>query len=700
MRTSGTTESRALTANGHRRKIGAAGWMLPALWAAQALSAQAQESVLPAVTVTAQPVESMTLAPITEARRNIAATPGGANIVDAEQYKEGRVSTLSDALQFAPGVFVAPRFGAEETRLSIRGSGLQRTFHMRGIQLLQDGVPLNLADGSVDFQAVEPLSARYVEVYRGANALQYGSTTLGGAINFISPSGLNSLASPAFAARVEAGSFDYRRAQVSAAGHGDTVDWFLAGSEFHQDGYRAHARQNTRRVSGNLGWQLGDAMETRFFLNAVKSNSELPGALTGAEMRSAPRRADPAAVTGDQHRDFDLVRLSNRTGIVLDEDRRLEFGAFYSRKSLFHPIFQVLRQDSDDYGISARYIDRQQMFGRRNQLVVGASLAAGRLQDDRFRNVGGQPGTRTGESQQRSGNMSLFAENQLYLLPSTALVTGLQAVHATRKLEDRFLGDGDNSVDARFRHASPKIGMRQDLGSKTQLFANVSGSYEPPSFGELAGGPNVTPVAAQRAQSIEAGTRGERSHAWGVLRWDVALYRARVKNELLALNDPAGNPLGTTNAARTIHQGIEAGAEADIGHRWTLRLAYQLNDFRFDGDRSYGDKRLAGVPRQFATAEVLYRAGNGLYFGPSLRAASASMVDHANTLKAAGYGVIGFKVGQALGKKMSWFIDARNLADKIYAATTNVLADARGLDGRQFYPGDGRSLYAGIELKY
>ncbi len=86
-------------------------------------------------------------------------------------------------------MFAQPRFGAEEARLSIRGSGLQRTFHMRGIYLLQDGVPITLADGSGDFQAVEPLALAYTEVRRGANALEYGGTTLGGSINFISPSG-------------------------------------------------------------------------------------------------------------------------------------------------------------------------------------------------------------------------------------------------------------------------------------------------------------------------------------------------------------------------------------------------------------------------------------------------------------------------------------------------------------------------------
>ncbi|HEV2612731.1 MAG TPA: TonB-dependent receptor [Noviherbaspirillum sp.] len=670
---------------------------LPLFWALHLSNACAQEKTLPAVTVTAEPVASPSLPSIDVARERIGTTPGGANIVDAEQYKEGRVSTLSDALQFSPGVFVASRFGAEEARLSIRGSGLQRTFHMRGIQLLQDGVPLNLADGSADFQAVEPLSARYVEVYRGANALQFGATTLGGAVNFVSPSGL---VAPSLAARLEAGSFGYRRAQIAAAGKTDTLDWFIAGSTFHQKGFRVHSRQDTQRISGNLGWQITDAVETRFFLHAVNTGSELPGALTKAEMNASPRRADPAAVTGDQHRDFDLYRLSNKTTIQLDPARRLEIGGFYSYKSLFHPIFQVLEQDSDDYGLSARYISDGKLFGGKNRLIVGTSLLQGTLDDDRFRNVGGQSGARTGQAEQRSRSVAVFAENQHYVLPSTALILGAQAVEARRRLTDRFLADGDNSVDRTYRRVSPKVGARHELTPDIQLYGNVSGSYEPPSFGELAGGVNVTPVDAQRARSAEIGSRGVFSPGWGSLRWDVSLYHARVKNELLALNSPAGIPLGTTNADRTVHQGIEAGMETDIGRQWTVRLNYQLNDFRFDGDRAYRDNRLAGVPRQFATGEVLYRMANGLYFGPNVRLASVTWVDHANTLRAAGYGIVGFKLGQRVNRHMSWFVDARNLADKTYAATTGVIADARGADSRQFYPGDGRSLYAGVELNY
>uniref|UniRef100_UPI002FE18093 TonB-dependent receptor family protein n=1 Tax=Noviherbaspirillum sp. TaxID=1926288 RepID=UPI002FE18093 len=441
-------------------------------------------------------------------------------------------------------------------------------------------------------------------------------------------------------------------------------------------------------------------VETRFFMHAVNTDSELPGALTKAEMNASPRRADPAAISGDQHRDFDLVRLSNKTTIQFDPARRVEIGGFYSYKSLFHPIFQVLEQDSDDYGLSARYIHDGNFLGNRNQLIVGTSLLQGTLDDDRFRNVGGQPGARTGEARQRSRSVSIFAENQHYLLPSTALIVGAQAVEARRRLNDRFLADGDNSVDKTYSRVSPKVGARHELTPDVQVYGNVSGSYEPPSFGELAGGVNVTPVDAQRARTAEIGSRGLLRPGWGNLRWDVSLYHARVKDELLALNGPGDIPLGTTNADRTIHQGIEGGMEAEVGRQWTVRLNYQLNDFRFDGDRVYRDNRLAGVPRQFATGELLYKMDNGLYFGPNVRLASSTWVDHANTLRAAGYGIVGFKVGQRVSRQVSWFVDARNLADKTYAATTGVIADARGSDSRQFYPGDGRSLYAGVELNY
>lgn len=649
-------------------------------------AASAAASRLPRVDVESDPRDAR----VDAARQRLGEIAGAAGVVDAEQYRQQRASTLADTLGFTAGVFVQPRFGAEESRLSIRGSGLQRTFHLRGLELLQDGVNLNQADGGGDFQAVESLAARYIEVYRGANALHYGAATLGGAINFVSPTGRD--AAP-LGARLEAGSFGYLRTQAAFAGAGQTQDYYASVSTFTQDGFRDHARQETYRVFGNYGIAL-DRGETRFYLAHVDSNSALPGSLTWAELQADPQRAAPANISGDQRRDFRLTRIANRTQLTLADDAELELGLFYADKRLNHPIFQVIVQDSRDAGASLRW---RRSFGADGRHVLSAGLSAigGQLDDRRFVNVGGERGAVTNGFDNTATRQSAFVETQIALTERTALVLGAQGSHNRREADDTVITAArDESYRRNYTGFSPKIGLRHAVDDGITVFGNLSRSYEPPSFGELAGGPNVTLVDAQTATSGEIGLRVARER--GSL--DVALYHAQLRDELLALADADGNPRGTVNAPRTTHQGIEFAAGWRLGDAVELRGAYLLNDFRFDGDAVYRDNRLAGIAPQLLRAELRWNLG-AVYLAPNVEwSPQRSYVDHANTLAAPSYAITGLRVGGTAGAAR-WFVDARNLGDKRYAATTGVIADALGRDSRQFLPGDGRSLFAGIEWR-
>ncbi|MCQ4166186.1 TonB-dependent receptor family protein [Tahibacter harae] len=631
-------------------------------------------------------------AAVEAARRRLDETAGGAGVIDAERYREQRASTLADALGYAAGVFVQPRFGSEESRLSIRGSGLQRTFHLRGLELLQDGVYLNQADGGGDFQAVEPLAARYIEVYRGANALQYGAAALGGAVNFVSPTGRD--VAP-LTLRLEGGSFGYGRAQAAFAGSDARQDYYASLSAFGQDGFRDHAQQETYRFFSNYGVQL-DGGETRFYLSRVDTHSALPGSLTRAELESDPRRAAPGNLSGDQRRDFALTRLANRTALQLDGGGELEFGAFYAYKHLNHPIFQVLVQDSRDAGVNLRWRHEAQWGGRRSVFTAGAALIDGSLRDRRYANIGGARGAPTNAFDSEATRLSVFAEQQYYLTPATALVFGLQALRNRREAQDRLITGGrDESYARSYSGVSPKLGLRHEWADGVTVFGNISRSYEPPSFGELAGGPQVTLVDAQKATSGEIGLRVERA----AVALDAALYRADMRDELLSLSDADGNPRGTVNAPRTRHQGMELSATWRFADSAELRAAYLLNDFRFDGDAVYGDNRLAGVAPQLLRAELRWSLGRW-YLAPTLEwSPQRSYIDHANSFAADSYAVAGLRVGGEAGAQWRWFVDARNLGDRRYAATTGVIADALGRDSRQFLPGDGRSVFAGIEWR-
>ena len=87
-------------------------------------------------------------------------------------------------------MYIRPRFGsADESQISIRGSGLRNNFHARGTNLLVNGMPYRNADGFTDFESIELLTTEAIEVYKGGNALRYGGSTLGGAINMETKTG-------------------------------------------------------------------------------------------------------------------------------------------------------------------------------------------------------------------------------------------------------------------------------------------------------------------------------------------------------------------------------------------------------------------------------------------------------------------------------------------------------------------------------
>jgi iron complex outermembrane receptor protein len=60
---------------------------------------------------------------------------------------------------------------------------------------------------------------------------------------------------------------------------------------------------------------------------------------------------------------------------------------------------------------------------------------------------------------------------------------------------------------------------------------------------------------------------------------------------------------------------------------------------------------------------------------------------------------LGVRVGYQTQRGFSWFLDARNLTDKAYVATTGVLNRATAASAA-YNPGDGRSFFGGVEIRF
>ena len=126
--------------------------------------------------------------------------------MDETRIRESRAANLKDVLDFTPGLLIRPRFGAaREPALDPRLGPAQQLPPARHQRLI-DGFPYGNADGFSDFEALELLTTKRIEVYRGANALRFGGNTLGGAINLVTKTGYDA---GLFEIRTEAGSFGF-----------------------------------------------------------------------------------------------------------------------------------------------------------------------------------------------------------------------------------------------------------------------------------------------------------------------------------------------------------------------------------------------------------------------------------------------------------------------------------------------------------
>lgn len=629
--------------------------------------------------------DSLTAPGYVEARSAVFKTPGNVSVIPAKAFQQTRAQTMKDVLATVPGVLAQPRYG-EEVRLSIRGSGLSRGFHLRGISLLQDGVPVNLADGSGDFQEIDPLVAQHIEVYRGGNALRYGAASLGGAVNIVTPTATTR---PGTILRMEGGSFGTLRLHASAAKDFGGSNGFAAATHSLSDNFRQQSRQNNLRFSGNIGHKFSDRAETRFYMGWNDLEQDVPGAISRFDALHHPETVPAINITNRYARDIRSLRVSNKTAFRLDGGSIATAGVYANRKSLYHPIFQVIDQDSLDLGGFVR------LEGERT--VLGVNVSGNRNDAKRFVNNGGKRGALTADSDQKAKNLELYAEQRFPLGGDLSLVAGAQAFLSWRDYDDKVTPAA--SDHALYRAFNPKIGLLYSPHDGLQIFGNIARSAEPPTFGELVQAPVVgfVPLDEQKAITAEIGTRMQQEK----FALEATLYRAWVRDELLQFTTGPGIPASTYNAGKTIHQGLELGLGVAVTRRVKANLSYTLNDFFFDGDTQYGDNDLAGAPPHQLRAALRYEDPSGWFAEPNIEwVPQAPKVDYANTLEADEYAVLNLSAGAEIGRGMKVFLDGRNLLDRRYIATFSTIGDARAANNNVFYPGDGRAAFAGISVRF
>jgi iron complex outermembrane receptor protein len=640
---------------------------------------------------------------VAETRVRLSRTPGAVAVVSAEAYRDRYAPSLADVLRDVPGVYAEKKWGGD-VRLSIRGSGIGNSSHNRGTLLAQDGVPFNDADGYGDFQLIDPSIARYTEVYKGGNALRFGGALLGGAINLVTPTGRTAGAANQF--RIDGGSYGTLRAHAEVARAYGDWDVFAAATGQRADGWRDQSNGQQQYGSLNIGRRLGEDREVRLYVSGGYVHQEIPGSVTLIQALDNPEAANATNKAMAYQRDMASVRSTLQTRWRLNDETVFEGGMYGTWKNLDHPIFQVVDQQSRNYGAFGRFDWTGRAFGKAADAFYGVSYRAGDLDANQWVNLAGSHGAHTAQSRQNATGLDVFAEGRLFVTDRLAVVAGGSWGRAERDYQSFALpGVGttfDLTTGETYDWFAPRIGLLWQSENGAQAFANVTRSVEPPNFSSLS--PTTQgfqPLVPQEAVTYEAGLRGKR----GALTWDVAVYRADLDHELLnfVVNAAAGIPAATFNAGPTVHQGVEAGLDWRFAPRWRLRQTYAFSDFHFDGDKVYGDHDLPVVPPHLYRAELRYDDTAGWFVAPSLEWSMAdAWVDYANTLKSPSYAVASLNAGWTFDNGVSVFLDARNLTDENYISNFSAVTDARlpTVSTAVFFPGEGRSVFVGVRRSF
>ncbi|MBM3219897.1 MAG: TonB-dependent receptor [Candidatus Rokubacteria bacterium] len=645
-----------------------------------------------------------------QTREELERVPGSVNVIPQHEIESARSANLKDALDYTPGVLIRPRAGAaDESQLSIRGSGLRNNFHLRGVNVLLDGFVYGQADGFSDFESLELLATKRIEVYKGANALRFGGFTLGGAVNLVTKTGHDE---GLLALRSEAGSFGFWKNHLATGQVYGPFDLYGSFTDVELNGYRDYSDQIRHRFYTSFGYELGGGTSVRLDLGYVRNDENLPGALTRDELERDPRRADPTSVATRAARRYDYVRGALTVRTPLGESGAIEGRLQTDYQDLDHPLsFAIIDQTTYNWGAELRYIQTAPLFGLASRFTAGLQYLSTSQIDAQLANLAGRRGAKIKNQLNQATNVGLYAEAQLDVTSALTLVAGVRGQYAYRAVRDRFLSNGNQSGDVEYVALVPRFGTIGRVSKEVQVYGNASHAYEPPLLLELtAPGQlntrNLSLLDAQKAWQFEVGMRGR---ALGRVTWDVAVYDIELWDEIQNVNVQPfpGAPFTVPrfrNIDRSRHMGLEAGFDVVIardligGDSLTARTAYTWSRFVFVDDRNFGDNDVPGAPRHFLRGELRYDHASGFWVAPNVEfVPQGYVVNSENRNRTSPYELVSVRMGYDVKRwNLSVFFEGRNLADVTYASS--VVVDSAV--GRFYEPGDGRAFYGGVAWRW
>ncbi|HEX8616396.1 MAG TPA: TonB-dependent receptor [Thermoanaerobaculia bacterium] len=599
-------------------------------------------SALLAAFILAQVTESITVT-ATRTETRVADTPASVVVLSREALETTAAPTLDDALRQVAGFTLFRRSGSRVANPTAQGvtlRGVGASGASRAL-VLDDGVPLNDPFGGwVYWGRVPRGSVARAEVLRGGASDLYGSSAMGGVIQFIRR-------------RDEALTFD------ASAGSDTTASLYWGNA-------RASVAAELFRTSGYV--LVRDAQR-----GAVDVEADSEHAALDATLRHSTAFARGSYYAESRHNGTPLQRNDTSSlhlalgadwfGGALavrahgsEQDYVQTFSAIAANRNS-ESLTVEQRVPSSGAGASAQYT---RALGRRHVVIAGTELRTASGTSDELRFT--PNGTFAVEAGGRQTTGAAFAEDLFAITPALSLTAGVRA--------DWWRNDGAD-VRTTQSQANPRVSLLWRASEALSLSASAYTAFRAPTLNELyrgfrVGNVNTLPNASLEAENLTGFELGARAR------------NARLTIFLMNVSDTIANvTLSQTptlitrqrqNLGRTRSMGAELDGEWRFGEQWRASVSWLFVDASVrEGDLR--GKRVPQVARNQATAQVTWKR-----IGAQLRWSAMQFDDDRNELPLDAYFVADVFASHRMTRSLEATFALENVFDEeIEAGATPVV---------------------------
>jgi Fe(3+) dicitrate transport protein len=587
-----------------------------------------------------------------------------------------------------------------------------------------------------------------IEVIRGAASLAYGPQ-FGGLLNYkIKQANPNKTID--VESRQTVGSYGLFNSYNAIGGTYKKFSYYAFYHHRHADGWRQNSRYNVNSGYIHLSYQITDKMKIGTEFTSMNYILQQSGGLTDSLFKIDARQSfrsrnwfstpwNLAALTYE-YKINDNAQITLKNFALLAQRNSVGFLSTANIKDTINVAIrdynnrQVDRDSYNNYGSELRYLQNYILMGQTSAFSIGVRYYKGNtlrrqagigtrgfdydLTIDRYTN--GFDFARSFNL--TSENIAVYAENMFKISKRFSITPGVRYENILNTIDGRINTADDGKISDKRNRAIYLLGLSSQFNTSTttNLYANYSQAFRPILFSELI--PSATTFVIDqnlkdiKGYNIDFGWRGTIKN---FLSFDIGAFYMFYDNRIGIIT--VNNAPFRTNIGASESKGIEAFAEIDpiklinqnSKHQLSLFASYAHIDAKYvkwdnpalinDPNKTLVGKSVEYAPSFIARYGLTYHI-KSFTLTYQINQVGAVFTDAANTDlpnatatvgKIDGYTVMDATAAFSINKHIDLRAGVNNLTDERYATRR-----AGGYPGPGLVPGNGRTFFAGIGIKF